>query len=161
MSGCVVALLVVGGVVVLCALVAGFFAYRFVSSPDGQKVVSAVTSGAALVAESSNAPGTKELRALGCDNAMVIDAAKMQAIAQTFGDAGRVTADARLEIACQVSRGSSGPTCDQVAGAYVAAVGGQAVAPFEVVVGANGGKPECTVRYAEDGKRLAGGHERR
>jgi hypothetical protein len=134
----------------LIGLVAGFAAYRFATSPDGKKIVSAVTSGAAVVAEATTAPGTKELRAIGCTTAMVIDAAKVAALAQTLGDGGNVTVDGdeRLAVVCGTS-GSTAPTCDQVAATYVAAVGA-AREPFAVSV-AKSGQSQCEGRYLADG----------
>ena len=164
MSGCLIALAIVGGLILLGGLLAAFFVYRFVSSPDGQKIVSAVTSGAALASEAASAPGTKELRGIGCTNAAVFDAAKVEAIARTFGDAGAPEGlpGERLAIVCEVRRGGTAPTCDQVATTYLGAIGGRAAGPFQVTVGvANGGEPGCEERYSAEGKRVEGGHRAR
>ena len=101
-NGCLVALGIIGGIVVLIGLVFAFFVYRFATSPDGKKIVSAVASGAALMSKASNAPGTKELRAQGCNVAMVIDAAQIAAIADALGDGGSVSVseDERLAVLC-------------------------------------------------------------
>ncbi len=86
-NGCLIALGVAGAFILLGGLVAALFVYRFVHSPDGQKLVSAVTSGTALVDEARNAPGMNEVRGLGCTQAMMLDRAKVQAIADSLGDA--------------------------------------------------------------------------
>jgi hypothetical protein len=162
MNGCLLAILIVGGIVVVIALVMGFVAYRFATSPDGKKLVAAVSSGAALVAEATNAPGTTELRALGCSTPMVIDAEKIAAIAQAFGDAGtaKVEGDEGLAVVCGMNGGKP-PTCDEVAETYVKAVGGTASASFAVSVGQSGGNPQCQGNYLANGKRApsSGAHE--
>jgi hypothetical protein len=153
MSGCLVALAVVAGVILFSGLVVAVVVYRFVKSPDGQKIVSAVSSGAALVSEATNAPGTKELRTLGCSQAMVIDAAKVQAIAAALVDGGSdgVPSAAPLQVVCVTARGRS-LGCDAVAATYVQAVGRAAV-PFAVSVGASGAQPTCEGTYMTDGTR--------
>jgi hypothetical protein len=156
-NGCLVALSVVGGIILLGGLVTAFFVYRFVSSPAGQKLVSAVASGATLVSEATTAPGTKELRAIGCNPAMVIDGAQVLAIADALGDGGKTTVppgEDRLAVVCATPRGATKPTCADVAATYVAAVG-RAAAPFAVSVGAsNGGKPQCEERFSADGVQI-------
>jgi hypothetical protein len=152
-NGCLIALGIVGGIILLIGLVIGFVAYRFATSPDGKKIVSAVASGAALVTKAQNAPGTAELRARGCSVAMVLDAADVVAIADAFGDGGatRVAADERIEVHCAPARRSAPPTCNDVASTYVAAVGGRAAGPFLVLVGQTGEEPSCSGKYAATG----------
>ena len=151
-SGCLVALAIVGGIVALIGLAVGVVAYRFATSPDGKKIVSAVASGATLIAKAQNAPGTAELRARGCKPVMVIDAADVEAIAEAFGDGGTpsVSDDERVHVQCVPARGVAAPTCNDVAATYVAAVG-RAAGPFAVTVGASGSAPMCTGRYLADG----------
>jgi hypothetical protein len=152
-SGCVVALAIVGGIVALIALLVGIVAYRFANSPDGKKIVSAVASGATLVAKAQNAPGTAELRARGCKLAMVLDTADLEAIAATLGDDGgapKASSDERVVVQCAPARASAAPTCNEVASTYVAAVG-RAAGPFAVSVGASGAAPTCTGKYLADG----------
>jgi hypothetical protein len=151
-----IAIAIVAGVVLFGGLIVAVVVYRFVSSPDGKKIVSAVSSGAALLSEATSAPGTSELRALGCESALVIDAAKAQAIADSFTDAG--TADLSsaqpLQVICVRGRGPSAPApaCDTIAATYVKAVG-RAAAPFAVSMGARGKEAECEASYAADGTR--------
>jgi hypothetical protein len=152
MSGCALALLILGGVFVLGGLVAIFFVWQFATSPDGRKVVSAVTNGAALVQESQRAPGTKELRAIGCVRAMVFDPTQVQEIASTFVDAGAEPSGDRLQVVCSANNAAVPPTCDRVAATYVAAVG-QATGPFVAVVTASGDAQKgCIRRYMADGR---------
>jgi hypothetical protein len=152
-NGCLIALGIVGGIFLFAGLVVAFFIYRFANSPDGKKIVSAVAS----ISEAANAPGTKELRALGCKKAAVIDVGQLQAIADTFVDAGTAETGghSRIAVTCTTSRGAMAPTCEQVAATYVGAVG-RVSAPFLAVVGPNGGPAECQQEYSEEGVRLEG-----
>ena len=92
-----------GGIFLLVGLTVVFFAWRFASSPDGKKLVSAVSSGATLLSEAAGAPGTKELRTLGCDTALVFDARRVQEVAAAFGDAGKIAGEERLVVTCSVN----------------------------------------------------------
>lgn len=152
-GGCLMAILIVGGVFALIAVVSAFFAWRFATSPDGQKLVAAVGSGAAILSDAAKAPGTKELRALGCATALVFDARRVQEVAATFGDAGKIPKEEVLVVTCSVNLASSAPTCDQVASTYVAAVG-TAASGFTAAVDVGGDtKKGCNARYLADGKR--------
>jgi hypothetical protein len=154
MSGCMIALLVVVGLCVVGGLVIGLIVWRVATSEEGKKIVNAVSSGAQMAVEAQNAPGTAELRALGCAQAMVMDAAKVQELAAQFGDAGPKANG--LIVTCNVSRAGKAPTCDDVATTYVKAVGGRASGRFEVTVDANGDKKAgCAVVYDPEGRRAA------
>ena len=135
MNGCLLAFGIIVGIFVLGGLITAFFVYRYVNSEEGKKVVSAVTSSAALIAEATNAPGAKELRAIGCDTAMIVDVNRMQAIADTF-DAGRdaFNGGARTVVSCQPQWGHPSPECDAVAETYIGVVK-RAPSPFAVTVG--------------------------
>ncbi len=93
-----------------------------------------------------NAPGTSELRRLGCDPAIVLDMGRL------FGDAGAVRpGEPSYVVTCDVP-GMEAPTCEQVASTYFGAVGGSAVGNVSVGVahpGATG--PLCTQLYAPSG----------
>jgi hypothetical protein len=158
-NGCLVALAIVGGIILLAGLVTAIFVYRFVNSPDGKKVVSAVTSGAALYAEATGAPGTKELAELGCAAPLVIDTGRMQAIAESFGDAGMgdFSKEVRIEVICQAPRVGPAPSCDDVAATYVRAVGGRAGGAFAASVVVPGRDPSCLEKFSADGKKLGWG----
>jgi hypothetical protein len=154
-NGCLIALAVFGGLILLSGLLAAAFVYRFARSPDGQKIVAAVSSGAALLDEATNAPGVKELQALGCTSALVLDTARVKAIAASLADsgAGELSSAEPLQVICLPQKGATPPGCDAVATTYVRAVG-RAAAPFAVSVGSSGGgEPECEAAYSAEGIR--------
>lgn len=156
MSGCLLAFLIVGGLFVVGALVAGFVAYRFMNSDEGKKIVSAVSTNMEIIQQAATAPGTKELRALGCNNAMVFDESQMQTMASAFGDAGKVTFDgAKVMVNCAMNWGPAPPTCDAVATTYATAQGHEPQ-PFAVLVTQPGKGNICDGIYAPDGKRISG-----
>jgi hypothetical protein len=149
MSGCVLGLVIAGGICLLFGLIGGFVVWRFATSERGKKIVSAVASGAQIAADAQSAPGTAEIRALGCRTAMVMDTQKIAELAAQF-DAGVHTDGARLIVSCDAASPSKPPSCDDVAATYVKAVG-RAAAPFDVAVRA-GGKDECGASFDVDGK---------
>lgn len=158
-SGCVLALLALGGLVLLGGLVVAVIVVRFMTSSDGKKVVAAVGAGMKELEEASQGPGTNELRAIGCTQAMVMDNTKIDAIARTIGDAGVGVVNAPTDVNCGPSPSGPIPTCDQVAATYLAAVGGRARGTwFQVSVSARQGRG-CRSRYTPDGKPLPASHQ--
>ena len=150
-----IAVLVVVGLVVVSGVVFGIIVWRVATSEEGKKLVNAVSSGAQLAAEAQNAPGTAELRALGCQQAMVMDAQKIGDIVGQFGDAGALKSGPHLVVTCDAGNAAKAPTCDQVASTYAHAVGGRAASSFEVTVDARHDKTaNCAVAYDAEGKRL-------
>src|SRR5688572_6699798 len=90
-SGCVTALyifLALGGVTVITLVVAGWLFYR---SDTGQKLVGVAREGLALSQEALKAPGTSELRAAGCTQAMVMPMDRM------FELLGEISPEARRD----------------------------------------------------------------
>lgn len=104
-----------------------------------------------------SAPGAAEARALGCDEAMVIDAARFkQGMESIIGEHARRKGEAepaplppmdQLFVICQVRFGTA-PTCDAIAQTYAAAVPSER--PFGVLV-QYAGKEQCSTSYAGDG----------
>jgi hypothetical protein len=153
-NGCLIALAIVGGIILVIGLAIGFVAYRFATSPDGKKIVSAVASGATLALKAQNAPGAAELRAHLCKGAaMVVDGDDLVSLAEALGDGAApapVPADERIQVFCTPAHDPA-PTCNEVAATYVAAVGGRAAGPFVVAVGVNGEDTSCRVKYTATG----------
>lgn len=149
--GCLIALAVVAGLALLTCLVGSVVAWRFAQDPEVQKVLTAVGAGAKLAAEGNKAPGTDELRAAGCGEALVIDGRAMTNLLVAFADAG---VDAEVEpgmmVMCQGNlSGKPLPSCDEVARVYV-----RAVAPtrgFTVSVASSDPTKQCNEQYDETG----------
>jgi hypothetical protein len=140
MSGCLIAALVVGGLGLLAII-----AFVVVVAIIAKKAVG-------LAQEGMNAPGSAEIRALGCDVGMVTDVSKVGAM---FGlDAGSGPGAAQAIVVCQMtSPQKAAPTCKEVAQTYVKA----ATPPgkFTVQVRANGrSQPYCQEIYNEKGVLL-------
>ena len=154
-SGCLVALAIVGAFFVLVALIVGIWTYKFVTSKEGQSVISAVGEGAQIMKEAMNAPGTAELRKLGCDVAMVLDMDKFQKLINRFNDAGGgATADTSVMVICQVKKAASAPTCDDAAHTYVGAVGAQPRKFAVMVQEKDRDKAVCSSTYAPSGSKI-------
>lgn len=161
MSGCLIALLVVGGIFMVLLLIGGVAVYRFLNTDTGKKVVSALDQTVKLAEEGMNAPGAAEVRKAGCDTAMVMDMGKVMKLVETFVDAGSSDKLERTKsmtmVVCNVQLLTSPPSCETVAQAYGEAVAAQYPHDFEFVVnvqkqGAN--KPLCQGRYGLNGQRL-------
>src|SRR5947209_2544858 len=77
MSGCVLALLIAGGLLALTCLIGGAVAWRATQSETGKKLFSVMGKGIEMAQKGMNAPGAAELRAAGCPQAMVLDMSTM------------------------------------------------------------------------------------
>ena len=139
MSGCLIAALIVGGLVLLGII--GIVVVVFVIA---RKVV-------AVAEEGMNAPGSAEVRAAGCDVALVTDVSKMTSMLGL--DAGGGATGLQPIVVCQMQGKKAAPSCQQVAGAY-----SKGVTPksnFIVVVQQQGGGgPVCKELFSPQGTML-------
>jgi hypothetical protein len=146
------ALVLVGG---------GISAWLFLRSETGQKVMRVASEGITLARQATTAPGTKELRAAGCSQAMILPMKRLQELV------GQISPEARNElpgagsvgsdtlILCQITMvDGNGPDCAQIARVYAGAVP-SAPERFAVIVQGGGrGKPKCQGLHARDGSLL-------
>lgn len=156
-SGCLIAVMIVGGVVVLGIVGSLIAAAVFFSSEKGRNIASALGKGMEAMQAGIAAPGTDELRALGCSTAAVLKAGDLMEIVEPFFDAGskeHPEEREKLMVMCRVDLGKPLPSCDEVAKVYVTAVGA-AAAPFVVAVqGQGSGKAACSNAYTELGELI-------
>lgn len=149
------ALLVVGGVVMLVGVVGVFALWRAASSEQGQKVMKAIGKGAQLASKGINGPGAQEVRDLGCPEAFVLDMDEMMELIGIFTDAGSAKDElgVGIMVTCQGSFGEL-PDCPEVARAYLTAKG-RPPGDFVVMVKTkNQKKEQCVRRYSEAGDDL-------
>ncbi len=154
--GCLIGLGVFGAILLLLLIVGGVLLYKVLDSPEGRKIVSAVADTTKLTQEAMNAPGTAELRTLGCNQAMVIDTERMMAIMESFTpDAGKTKLSEKTMVTCQMGlMAKTAPSCEEVANGYLAAVPTPA-GDFIVQVTMQGAsKAKCLKRYSPAGVAL-------
>jgi hypothetical protein len=138
-KGCLIAALVTGGVVLVLCLVVGILVWK-----AAKKV-------GEIAKEGVNAPGTSELRAAGCDLALVMDMGKLSPIFDAGATATSGTAS--VVVACKVDPGHTAPTCDDVAQTYVKAAspGGTFMAQVQTQ---GKSRPDCQRVYSSTGALL-------
>lgn len=127
-TGCIIAIVMV---LVFFGSIAGivlYFVYAVSQNKDVQNIMGAIGDAAKLAAEAQNAPGTKELRAAGCQEAMALDTEKMKKLISSFVDAGPGAApempgelDTEKMVVCKASPIGSTPKCDDLAKTYAGA----------------------------------------
>ena len=158
MSGCMIAFIVVSIVGFVTAIVVGVVVYFIATSAPVKTAFKVVGESTKIAQKGLTAPGTAELRTLGCDQAMVIDMKEMGAVFSElidggFGDAGMAEG---LDVTCSLNTTSKAIACDDVASTYVRAVGGTASAQFVVSVKRQNDSHElCHASYDADGKRVS------
>ena len=135
----------------------GIGIWMFLRSETGQKIVSTVGKSMTLMQQATKAPGTQELRARGCTNAMVIPVGKMAELVRGMSeDAARDFEQSMLPgggtiVMCQMSvaSASNAPSCADVARIYAGAVS-DAPERFGVTVQSRN-KSSCDGMYTRDG----------
>ena len=157
-----IAFIVVSVIGLVTAIVAGVAIYLVVTSSAGQTAIKLVGGTTKLATKGLNAPGTTEIRAMGCEQAMVLDMKEFSALMNDAFDGGLGLGDAGLEgleVECSLSASASPVACDDVAKTYLRAVGGTASAEFAVrVKRQNDTRPLCESTYDADGTFLAAGN---
>lgn len=160
-TGCIIAIVVVllfFGSIGAFVLVVG---YAVSQDKDVQNVFGAIGDAAKIMAEAQTAPGTAELRALGCEQAMALDPQKMMKIADRFADAGTsppsaTPSDVDRIVMCQVGAFGTAPTCDDAAKAYVR--GASPTSKFMLTVQQGSSKhKQCSGVYSPAGAPLGPG----
>lgn len=145
--GCVVLLSIAMSILALLVIVVIVAVGLFATSDAGKGTFKALSDGTKVATKGLKAPGTPELRALGCDQAMVVEMKDFAVVMSDLdaGDMSSVPND--LLVTCQGKAFSDPPTCDEVAAAYVSAVGTPASNFYVTVTRQGDGKPTCEQRY--------------
>jgi hypothetical protein len=150
-SGCWIALAIVGGLALVVGGLIAFGVYRFATSKEGRTIIAVVGEGATIMRDAQNAPGTKQLRGIGCKQAFVIDGEKLKKLAERF-DGGTSSGEMPLIVMCSHGYLGTPPTCDAVARTYVAAASPSR--SFAVNVQQQGrNQALCSSLYQPDGTR--------
>lgn len=155
-TGCIVAIVAVlvffgsiGGIVF-------YVVYRVSQDKDVQNVMGAIGDVAALAAEAQSAPGTAELRAAGCQEALALDTEKMMKLMGKFVDAGPAPTPKDIDfekmVVCKAFPFGTPPRCDDLAKTYAAAAHGRG--QFMLSVQQNN-KSSCGAVYSASGVNVA------
>jgi hypothetical protein len=138
MSGCLLAVLIAGGVGLVLCVIVGVVVWK------ATKVITAAAE------EGLNAPGTAEMRKAGCDAAVILDLSKLSSLFDAGATSGST---AGIVVSCAVNAGHTAPACDDLAKTYVKAVptpGNN----FVVQVTPQGGLATCKKVYSPKGTFL-------
>jgi hypothetical protein len=153
-SGCLIALAIVGGLVMLVVAVGAFGLYRLSQTKEGKMIFGVISETTKIMTEAQSAPGAAEVRALGCDQGMVLDVDKMQKLFSYLDASAPPSGQFSVMVICQVGYGEDKPpTCEQVSRAYHAAAGPPARG-YVATVNKQGGHAVCSVLYDPSGKKV-------
>ena len=165
MSGCLKVLMIM---IVLVAIAVGAALFFFTQTQDGRRIWSGATDTITVMLEARKAPGTKAIRALGCEMALVIKMDELIRALQTMHPDVKASVDSQITtysqhplVACGSNSIAQLPTCDAVAQAYIGEA--RPASSFSVMVRRDenvqirDGRDEsivCAVRYNSLGKPL-------
>lgn len=140
-SGALVLVLAVGGALLVRGCGSGSGAVGTTAAPD---------RGATAATEGMSAKGTAEMRQLGCEQALVVD------MARVLGSPSRIEpGEPRWMVTCDVGAGSApAPGCERVASAYFSAVGTSDGNVCVRVSRSGASRPSCSRLYASTGADL-------
>lgn len=152
--GCWIALIVGVVLVVLFMVVLGIGVWLIAQNPEVQRVGRAVRSSVAIATEAQNAPGAREVRALGCDQALVMGMEEFDRLAREIeGDGAAPPEEINAKVVlCQFFREGQPPSCDLVAQTYAAAVPDETDQLY-VMVQRLGNRNLCEAHYDPSGRR--------
>ncbi|MCC6642923.1 MAG: hypothetical protein IT386_17315 [Deltaproteobacteria bacterium] len=154
------------GLGAVVALVGGVGLYLFLRTEEGKKVLAIAKQGSALLSEAAVAPGTHELRSIGCETALAVPAgrildllrqigseARTDEITEGFVSVGGLASETPVVFCAQEQAGT--PDCASAAKVY-ASVAGPPPARFVVLMAPRPGDlAGCSGIYGPDGSRLA------
>jgi len=149
-------LIITGALMVIFFAVAAVALYAISRHPEVQRAARVVGGAMRVMSEAAAAPGTGELRAVGCDRAMVFDTSRLAELARELEDTeAEHGADPEVRlVVCQRASADAVPECDAVARRYVQAVPTQP-GPFTVMVqSVQEQQTRCMSRYAADGQLM-------
>ncbi|CAG0961026.1 hypothetical protein MYXO_00760 [Myxococcaceae bacterium] len=146
-------------------LLGGVGMFLFLRTEQGQKILTLAREGRALLAEASSAPGTTELRDVGCEAALVLPAGKIadllrqlepaarsDEIGAGFLSAGSLPAETPVVFCSQRQPGV--PDCSAAARIYSAALA-QPPERFVVLMAPRqGALAGCSGVFGADGTRV-------
>jgi hypothetical protein len=159
-TGCLVAIVAVLLFFGTIAAAVFFIGYKVSQDKDVQNVFGAIGDATKIMAEAQAAPGTAELRALGCEQAMALDPVKLMKIADRFTDAGTAPpatpSDVHMMVMCQVGAFGTPPACDDAARAYVRGASPSGKFMVSVQQGSSKNK-QCTGIYSPSGTLVGPG----
>lgn len=122
-----------------------------------QKAVAGITEGGAAIVQGMSAPGTAEMHALGCDQAMVVKMEVFQNMFAPLAGEEKIFDDDMLSMNMLLCKKESftaptGPECGEVIRAWARGAGEQTRNEALVVVqGRSGNNRYCQGIYALDG----------
>jgi hypothetical protein len=131
--------------------------WRLWQDPNVRNVARAVKEGTEIFVEARSAPGTDELREMGCDEAMAIDFDRVLKLAERFNDGGVTVPDEQQPdklVMCQVRRANNAPTCTAVASTYLAAAPRPKGNIWVMTQAQGSNERQCSRMYSPDGKDL-------
>ncbi|MGI5860646.1 MAG: hypothetical protein ACOX6T_01165 [Myxococcales bacterium] len=153
-NGCLIALGVVGGVFLLGLLAVGILIWRVAASEEGQKAMKLIGGSVSILQKATTAPGTAELRKLGCEQAMVLDFKELRALIDQAKMKSNGPLPDLLTVTCSIGRRSNRkPTCAEVSRTYLEAARPQEVFLVAVQSGPRD-DPECVALFDASGKEL-------
>lgn len=150
-SGFVTLLWVIGGGLLLFMILGALLVWKVASDPGGRAGAGAVWEGVRTMWSAKSAPGTRELRKAGCEDALAMPLADVNRV-MNLADAGARHVPPITLVTCTASLLRAPPACDALARVYAAAVRGGP--PFMVLVQKAGTSPACEGRYASDGEAV-------
>jgi hypothetical protein len=130
--------------------VIGFLVWR---NPEGRKFVGVMGDTYRMMQKAQKAPGTKELRALGCQQAMVMDTDDFVQIARRLDAGPTVPPVIGAIVVCAAKPWGTPPSCDDAAKTYLSGAGPRDRSFVVSVTQSGKSKPVCQALYDKSGAR--------
>jgi hypothetical protein len=154
-KGCFIALAVLAAFGAVCGGLFGYFGYRASQNPEAQKAFKAMGAGYGLFKEMRNLPGAAELRAAGCDEAVIFDKDRINEFTVILEEESKMEWDS---IACMMHQNErpSELTCEEVARIYARAVPDEKSFMVSIMIKSVEDEEYCQGIYSPEGKLIRG-----
>jgi hypothetical protein len=149
-----IVLVFVGSAFVLGLLGIALIAFLVWRNPEGRRFVGLMGETVEIMRKAQKAPGTKELRALGCGQAMVLEMDDFLRIARQLDAGGGPRPTFGSLVMCAARPWGTAPPCDDVAKTYLSGAGPQDRSFVVSVTQSGKSKPVCQALYDGAGSRL-------
>lgn len=156
-KGCFIALAIVGVITLVCGGIVTWAGWSVWTNPNVQRGVAIAGAAMDMTREALTAPGTAEMRQVGCTQAMALTPELMRRFLDAVAPDGGAPYDAPAIplITCAMERGTvTAPSCEETVRAYAGAV---SPAPEEIaarVAVQTEPRARCEGIFAADGTYL-------
>jgi hypothetical protein len=155
-KGCLIAAIIVGALMVPCVGGLIYGTYTLSQNEDLQKVGKFFGKTIEIAQKAQNGPGAAELRAAGCQQAMIMSSADFKEMISIVDKDPKKLDEIDFDLVqCQLGFKGGAVDCEQVAQIYIKAAPNPSPRFMAQVTAAGESKPRCAALYDDKGAKIS------